>query len=173
MKIICKYLLIILPLILIIGCDKGIAPATAEEENQTAGFSGRITFTGNWPDSVNWTLLVAFKEPLTSPASFNVLNVGYIGHPIPPHTSVYNYSTIIDTGFLPITAGTYSYVAVAQSKNPNLTVNRNDWKVVGIYYANGDTRNPGKLIIPPNTVVGNINIDCDFNNPPPQPPGGN
>ncbi len=173
MKILYKYLLIFLQLVLLVSCDKGIAPATVEEENQTAGFSGTITFVGTWPDSVKWTLLVVFKEPLSSPESFNVLNVGYIGHPIPTGTSVYNYSTLVDTGFIPITAGSYSYIAVAQSKNPNLTVNRNDWKVVGVYYANNDTTKPGALNIPNNTLVGNINIECNFNNPPPQPPGGN
>ncbi|MBK6912601.1 MAG: hypothetical protein IPH11_02590 [Ignavibacteriales bacterium] len=45
--------------------------------------------------------------------------------------------------------------------------------VAGIYYAEGDSANPGKLIIPQGQLVTNINIKCDFDNLPPQPPGGN
>ena len=173
MKKLYKYIIIFIPIIFLIGCDKGIAPLSAEEEQSTAGFSGKITFNGSWPDSVKLTLLVVFKDPLTSAASFNILNVGYISHPIPPGTESYNFSTEQDSGYLPISAGTYSYVAVAQSNNPILSLSRADWKVVGVYYAGGDTTQPGKLYIPANTVINNININCDFNNPPPQPPGGN
>jgi hypothetical protein len=167
------YFILLIPYIISTGCNQGISPLSLEDEQQRAGFSGKITFTGAWPDSVKWTLLVVFKDPLTSAASFNFFNVGYISHPIPNGTQIFNYSTEQDTGYLPIFAGTYSYVAVAQSKNPVLTINRADWKVIGVYNEGGDTTQPGKLIIPKNTVVGDININCNFNNLPPQPPGGN
>jgi hypothetical protein len=168
-----KYFLIFLLLLFIFGCNKGIVPNSIEEEQQKAGFSGTITFTGAWPDSVKNTILVVFIDPLNSPASFSVFNVGYISHPIPYGVTEFNFSTIIDSGFVPIQAGSYSYIAVAQSKKAVLSLNRSDWDVVGIYYANGDTTQPGKLIIPKNTIVKNINIKCDFSHPPPQPPGGN
>ena len=164
------YILIILPVIFILGCNAGIVPASIEEEQQKAGFSGNITFDGAWPDSVSWTLLVVFKDPLTSAGSFNVFNVAYISHPIPYGIQNLNFSTIEDTGYVPIAAGTYSYVAVAQSQNPVLSVNRADWHVIGVYYSNNDTTQPGKMTIPDNTVIKNINIKCNFNNPPPQPP---
>ncbi len=170
MKRFFKYFLVILPLIFSFGCDHGIVPATLEEEQQKAGFSGDISFVGTWPDSVKWTLLVVFKNPLTSSASFNVLNVGYISYPLPYGIKDMNFSTVEDTGYVPIAAGTYSYVAVAQSYKAALTLNRADWHIVGIYYSNNDASKPGQLIIPNNTVVNNINIKCDFNNPPPQPP---
>ncbi len=173
MKNLIKYLILFIPLIISLGCNQGIAPASIEEQQLKSGFSGKITFIGQWPDSIQYTLLVVFKNPLTSSADFNVFNVGYIGHPIPYGVQVYDYSTIQDTGYVPISAGTYSYVAVAQSKNPVLSVNRTDWRVVGVYYADSDTTHPGKLTIPDNSVAGNINIICNFNDPPPQPPGGN
>ena len=173
MEKIFKYIFIILPLLLIIGCNKGIVPNSVEEEQQKAGFSGTITFKGAWPDSVKNTILIVFKDPLNSPASFNVFNVGYISHPIPYGITEFNFSTIADSGFVPIQAGTYSYIAIVQSKKAALSLNRADWNVAGIYYADGDTSQPGKLDIPQNTIVKNVNIICDFNNPPPQPPGGN
>jgi hypothetical protein len=169
--IICYFILI--PIFIQLGCNQGITPVTIEEEQQKTGFSGKINFTGTWPDSVKWTLLVVFKDPLISAASFNFFNVGYISHPIPSGTKLFTYSTEQDTGYVPIAAGAYSYVAVAQSRNPVLSINRADWKVVGVYYSAADSSQPGKLQIPPNKVVGSINISCDFNNPPSQPPGGN
>ncbi len=170
MKKFLKYTLVILPLIFIFGCDHGIVPATLQEEQQKAGFSGNISFIGAWPDSVKWTLLVVFKNPLTSSASFNVFNVGYISHPLPNGIKEINFSTFQDTGYVPISAGIYSYVAVAQSYKTVLSLNRADWHIVGIYFSNNDTTTPGKLNIPDNTMVNNINIKCDFDNPPPQPP---
>ena len=173
MKKLYIYIILFILIIFYTGCNQGISPLSVAEENQKAGFSGKISFTGVWPDSVQWTLLVVFKNPLISAASFNIFNVGYISHPIPLRTELYNYSSEQDTGYLPIAAGTYSYVAVAQSNNPVLSLNRSDWKVVGVYYINGNTNQPGNLIIPPNSVTANIDINCNFNNPPPQPPGGN
>jgi|GEM_PF-321306 len=156
-----------------ISCNQGITPATAEEEYQTAGFSGTLTFKGSWPKDVKWTLLVVFKEPLTSASSFNIFNVGYISNPIPNNIGTYSFSTAQDSGIIPITAGAFKYVAVAQSKKDTLTINRSDWTVVGIYYTNSDSTQPGKLTIPANTLVTGVNITCDFNKPPVQPPGGN
>ncbi len=61
-------------------------------------------------------------------------------------------------------------MAVAQSSKENVSLNRADWYVVGLYFNEGDSTRPGILTIPDNTFVKNMNIVCDFNNPPPQPP---
>lgn len=153
-------------------CGKGIAPLPEQE----AGFSGTINFIGTWPDSVQRTHLVIFKDPLNSITDFNILNLRYVSLEIPNNTSEYQINSL-DSAFVPqsghLGVGEYSYVCVAQSKTPSLSFDRKDWYVVGVYYANGDTTKPGKLDIPNNTLVKNINITCDFNHPPPQPPGGN
>ena len=65
----------------------------------------------------------------------------------------------------------YAYVAVVQQSTEELSLARKDWFVSGVYYANGDTTKPGTMVIPDSTFVRNININVDFNNPPPQPPG--
>ncbi|MHB8338182.1 MAG: hypothetical protein ACYDEE_12275 [Ignavibacteriaceae bacterium] len=164
--------IILLSIVLVItGCGKGIAPLSVQEEQQKAGFSGTITFTGTWPDSVQRTHLVVFKNPLRTAGDFSILNLNYISLSIPNGSKVVNYSSL-DSSYIPIGAGEYSYIVVAQSKTPTLSLNRSDWYVVGVYYANGDTTQPGKLIIPSNTLINNINITCDFNHLPPQPPGG-
>ena len=45
--------------------------------------------------------------------------------------------------------------------------------LAAVYYTNGNTSAPGIISIPKDGYVDNINIYCDFDNPPPQPPGGN
>ena len=171
MNKIIPYLILIFP-VLFAGCDKGIAPLSPEEEIQKAGFSGTITFTGQWPADVRRTHLVVFKDPLNSAADFNAFNLSYVSLEIPYGVKEFHYISL-DSSYVPIQPGDYAYVAVAQSNTSTLSLDRKDWHVVGVYYAGGDTSSPGRLIIPRNGLVNNINIICDFNNPPKQPPGGN
>ena len=155
-----KYFSFILSLILLIitiSCGEGIAP----EPIVQTGFSGTITFVGNWPEGITRTHIVVFKDPLLTAGDFNAFNLKFVSIEIPYGSTVFNYKSA-DTAVVPISEGEYSYVAVAQQKTPNVSLNRKDWIVVGIYYAGGDTTNPGKLIIPENTLVKNINIICVF-----------
>ncbi|MFZ0453625.1 MAG: hypothetical protein WAM24_07715 [Ignavibacteriaceae bacterium] len=153
----------------IFGCNKGLSPISGE---QKAGFSGTITFVGNWPEGITRTHIVVFQHELKSSTDFNIINLKFVSLEIPYGVKTYNFSST-DSSYIPIGAGTYEYVAVAQSKTPDLSLNRSDWSVAGVYYGNNDTTKPGILEIPENTLVRNINIVCNFNNPPPQPPGGN
>ncbi|GAB4295642.1 MAG: hypothetical protein Kow0098_18110 [Ignavibacteriaceae bacterium] len=166
-----KALLIIISFLLAY-CDHGIAPDYSQE---TAGFSGTVTFLGQWPDSVKRTHIVVFENPLLTEADFNAFNLRYVSNEIPFGVKTYEYSSL-DTAVIPVggllPAGTYSYVAVAQSFTEEVSLERKDWVVAGVYYSGDDTTKPGTLVIPENTLVDNINIICDFNNPPPQPPGG-
>lgn len=164
-----KYLILILPVLFQLSCGEGITPEP--ETTQSPGFSGKITFIGAWPDSITRTHLVVFKNLLQSPGDFNILNLKFVGPEIPYGITEINYNSL-DTAFIQITSGEYAYVCVAQSKTIDLSLNRIDWTVAGVYYANGDTTKPGTLVIPENTLLTNIDIICDFNNPPPQPPGG-
>lgn len=167
MKIIVFFILIS---ILFFGCGKGIAPTNADE-NQKPGFSGTITFLGNWPEDVTRTHLVVFENRLETAADFNISNLKYISYEIPFGVKTYNYNSQ-DSAYINIGTGKYEYIAVAQQTTENLSLFRKDWHVVGIYYANGDISKTGEMVIPENGSVQNINIICDFNNPPPQPPGG-
>jgi hypothetical protein len=157
------------------GCKGGILPTSAGDSIEEEGFGGTITFKGTWPDSVTQTYLVVFQKELKSLSDFNILNIKYISLEIPFGSTTVNYSSL-DSAYLPeqghLADGVYEYVAVAQLTSPVISINRKDWRVAGVYYANNDSSHPGILVIPPNTFVRNINIVCDFNNPPPQPPGG-
>jgi hypothetical protein len=165
-----KKIIFFLPLLLLLaGCDKGIAPLNEVEET---GFSGKITFKGTWPSDIKRTHIIVFKEPVNSASDFNILNLGYIGKEIPSGVSFADFNTNQDTSYFKIQPGTYKYVVVAQSSTEQVSLERKDWKVAGIYYLNNNTNTPGTLVIPENTMVKGINIICDFDNPPPQPPGG-
>lgn len=166
------YIVPILLVIFFLACDKGIEPQAITEPT---GFSGTITFIGEWPAGIKRTHIVLFKSPLNSESDFNIFNLKYVSLEIPNGTETYEYNTtesavLPESGYLD--AGEYSYLAVGQSKTPELSLNRVDWFVAGLYLAAGDSTQPGKVTISAGVVLENVNIICDFNNPPPQPPGG-
>jgi len=144
--------------------------------DSTTGFSGRITFIGTWPDSIKRTHIVMFKNPLITPADFNIFNLKYVSLEIPFGSEYYDYSSA-DSSFWPIDgiidAGDYAYLAVAQQSTDSLSFRPEDWFVAGLYYSAGDSSQPGILSIPANTLLKDIDMVCDFDNPPPQPPLGN
>ncbi len=156
-----------------VSCDHGIEPAPLE----FSGFSGKVTFISDWPDSIKRAFIVVFEDPLLSDSDFTILNLKYLSREIPFGIQSHLFSSL-DSAYIPATAGyfpsgSYSYVAVVQQSTEQISLTRSDWFVSGVYYTNGDTSKPGKMIIPDSTFVENINITVDFNNPPKQPPGNN
>jgi len=159
-------------LFIIISCDEGLAPVDPETEGKT-GFGGIVTFIGEWPAGITQTNIVLFQDPLLSEEDFNIVNLKYLSTSIPFGVSEYEYNTVDSILFGNVTAGEYAYLAVAQTTNEEISLERKDWFVVGIYYDNGNTTTPGEVIVEENKFKDNFNIICDFSNPPPQPPGGN
>lgn len=151
------------------SCGEGISPGPEETLFQT-GFGGTVVFKGEWPDSVKRTFIVAFRNEIKNAGDF-VLQLGFISDSIPNNTKQIIFSSLINP-VVPITPGEYKYIVVAQSATEAISLDRKDWRVVGVYYANNGTAEPGKLVIKENIFIKDINITCDFDNPPPQPPGG-
>ena len=165
--------MLLLLLALVVACDHGIEPRGPE----SSGFSGTVTFVNAWPDTIKRSFIVVFENPLLTPGDFTIDNLKFLSREIPLGVQTHEFSSL-DSAYIPATpgpfpSGSYAYVAVVQQSTENLSLARKDWFVSGVYYANGITTNPGKMIIPDSTFVKNINITVDFNNPPPQPPGGN
>lgn len=154
--------------ILIFSCNKGIEP---NEPTGPFGFSGKVTFVGNWPAGIKRTHIVVFKEEIKKVEDFfNYFS--FIVDSIPNGSKEFVYNSI-DNPFNPnikLTPGVYSYVVVAQSKTPEITLIRSDWTVVGVYCINGEQSRPKTLIVNPGQITKDVNITVDFNNPPPQPP---
>jgi len=163
--------------IILVSCDAehGIEPKPIEETE--FGFGGNVIFFGEWPDSIKRMFLVVFKNPLLHESDFVITNMGYLSIELPLEVQSFQYSSF-DSAYIPLTQAdfppsVYHYVAVAQQSTEEISLRREDWFVTGVYYANDDTTMPGILTIPEDTYVDDINIYCDFDNPPPQPPGGN
>jgi hypothetical protein len=168
-----KYVFFILILISMIACDKGIEP---KDENEQTGFGGTVTFIGEWPVEIKRMFIVVFKDPLLAATDFTINNLKFLSLEIPLGVQTYNFSSL-DSSYIPqnpgpFLPGSYAYVAVAYQTTENLSLARRDWFVGGIYYTNGNTSRPGTMVIIENVFLENVNILCDFDNPPPQPPGG-
>jgi hypothetical protein len=160
-------------IIFLSACDHGIAPKPPE----SSGFSGTVIYLSSWPDSVKRSFLVVFENPLLEPDDFTIDNLKFLSREIPLGVNTHEFSSL-DSAFIPpapgpFPSGSYAYVAVVQQSTEDLSLARKDWYVSGVYYSFGDTTNPATMVIPDSTFVKNINIGVDFNNPPPQPPGGN
>ncbi|MBA4407489.1 hypothetical protein C0389_09455 [bacterium] len=164
------------PLIFISSCDKGIEPADYLPPG-TTGFSGKITFVGNWPSGITRTHLFVFKNAIQSNNDFSFLNLSAVIDPVPNGSREFNYNSVdmnyIEHSFLPdfkIQTGEHAYVIVAQSKSAEISFARADWVIVGIYSIGGDQSKPKKLIIETGKMTTGVDITVDFNNLPPQPP---
>ena len=170
-KIICSLIILLILYCFSVSCDHGIEPL----EFESSGFSGTVSFSTPWPDSVKRAFIVVFEEPLLTPSDVTIQNLKYLSFEIPLGIISHHYSSL-DSAYIPpapgsFPAGSYAYVAIVQQSTDELSFARKDWFVSGVYYANGDTSQPGTLIIPDSTFVSDIDINVDFNNPPPQPPG--
>ena len=99
-------------------------------------------------------------------------NLTFVVDSISYGSTSFEYNSLNDN-YIPIFqlgSGIYNYVVVAQSKTPVISLERKDWFVVGVYCVNGDQSRPAKLQIRKDETTPEINIEVDFDNPPPQPP---
>ena len=163
------YLLVIfIALSLLISCDGGIHPI--EEDTSTKPLvSGKVTFIGEWPSDIKLTYIILFKDPLINASVFNAFNLKYVSQLIPVGTNEFNFSSD-EALFGEILPGEYSYFVVAQSTSETLQLTRSSWRVAGIYKDENGLPE-GNISVPSNSTLNDINIVCDFNNPPQQPPG--
>lgn len=154
---------------LISSCDKGIEPG---EPLGPSGFSGKVTFVGNWPQGIQRTHIVVFRNEIVTVADFFLPNLSFVVDSIPYGSKEFTYNSLENpfTTIFKITPGNYSYVVVAQSKTQFMSFERKDWMVVGVYCENNNQAIPKSLIVPPGKITPDVNIKVDFNNPPPQPP---
>ena len=157
---------------LIAGCDKGIEPEPEKSSQaEIIGFSGKVTFTGNWPAGITRTHIVVFKNEILTVDDFSFQNLAFVVDPIPFESSEFTYDSGMNNFFsLTLAEGTYKYIVVAQSKTPTISFNRDDWFIVGVYYNNEDQSKPGMMTLQKGKITTGIDINVDFNNPPPQPP---
>ncbi len=156
----------ILILLLVIGCDHGIAPRI---EPPRTGFGGKVIFQNNWPTDVYQTRVVAFRDTIKTVADF-INYIAFISDTIPYGITEYNYASDKNPLISPSPGTVLKYIVVAQSVVPNPLPRRQDWRVAGVYYSPSNPSVYGSVTIEEGKFKTGIDIVVDFNNPPIQPP---
>jgi hypothetical protein len=147
---------------LLAGCDKGIAPeSTGTAGPPPYGVSGTVYFQ-HWPpvDSVIDLRVVAFTTYPPGDIVSEVLS----GRAKYTNTLPYGVDSVTySIDLTPIQPGSIPFIAVGQQYGQNI---QQDWRLVGEYYTDGDTSQPGSIYVPVDSIVPGVNIFVDFNNPP-------
>jgi hypothetical protein len=155
-------------LFLFAGCDSELGPLAG-----ATGFSGMIRFR-NWPsaDSVHDMRLVVFETyPSDSAGILATLLAGHgavypaIGTKFPAFVDSLPY-TFTTTDGTNLQVQSYEYVIVAQQFGPNVLA---DWRPVGVYPAVTGSFIPAPVRVILHHVIAGIDIQVDFQNPPPKP----
>lgn len=150
------------------SCDTGLSPL-----NEPSGFSGVVHFR-HWPppDSVRELRIVAFERyPTDSAGIIAALLAGQaavypeLERRLPTFVDSIEYEFTTKKG-LNLKVTNYEYVIVAQQYGPNVLT---DWRPAGVYSARPHSFEPAPVRVLLHRIIPNINIDVDFNNPPPRP----
>jgi hypothetical protein len=150
------------------ACDTGLAPL-----NEPSGFRGVVRFQ-NWPpaDSVREIRIVAFEQyPTDSAGILASLIAGTaavypeLEQRLPRFVDTLGYEFTTKKG-LNLRVTNYNYIIVAQQYGPNVFT---DWKPAGVYATRPDSFEPAPLRILLHRITPNVDINVDFNNPPPRP----
>jgi hypothetical protein len=150
------------------GCDTGLQPL-----NELSGFSGVIRFK-NWPrpDSVAELRLVAFSSyPSDSSAIYVALFTGRAV--VYPPIGTTGFPKFVDSiRYTWTTQGTtlqlakYDYIVLAQRYGLNSFT---DWQPAGVYTTQPHSFEPAPVRVLLHRMLQNVDIDVDFQNPPPKP----
>lgn len=155
-------------LVLYPSCDTGLTPL-----NEPSGFRGVVRFK-NWPsaDSVRELRIVAFESyPTDSSGIIPALLAGTaavypeLERRLPTFVDSIEYEFTTKNG-LNLQLRNYVYIILAQQYGPNVF---NDWRPAGVYAARPNSFDPAPVRVLLHRIVPNIDIDVDFNNPPPRP----
>jgi hypothetical protein len=169
--IVMRHFTLIILCLLLTACDGGLAPPPTIEP----GFGGTVSFTpGSWPPSDSLVSLWIFASqiyPLDSAKVFSGLFASPNTIFLYPSFSVSLPFNIDSLSYsFPLHPGTYKYVGVIQQVDPNfISRGIRAFRVVGFYKSPANLSQPGSVVVDDFAQAKGINIDVDFQNPPPQP----
>lgn len=119
------------------------------------GISGRITFTGAWPDTTEWVRLAVFKKlPATV---FDIpINPPLFSDTLPRFVSSFDYE-------MTLPAGQYEWVVLAwKPKKKNATNDFSGLDTLAMYAQPGTTRSPLAITVPERRLLTGIDLVADF-----------
>ena len=147
---------------LILTCYEGHGLNPIASQNDTAGISGTVNFTGTWPDStkeVRVAVLQAYPIGMNDPDSimaFVIDNLVAFSDTIPKFIDQYDYELTLEPDI-------YGWVVVVWF--PDIPVYFFGVKELGAYYQNPDQSDiPTPVNVIPGSITPNINITADFAN---------
>ncbi len=159
-------------LLVLASCNTGLSPV-----NEPSGFRGVVRFK-NWPppDSVRDLRIVAFESYPTD--SSNIISSLLQGtaafYPdlgvrfetvFPRNADSSAYVFTIQDGYN-LQLKNYTYIILAQQYGPNVFT---DWRPAGVYSVRPNSFDPASVRVLLHQVMPDININVDFDNPPPRP----
>jgi len=143
-------LILLLPF-LVVGCNEhGLSPVAPSE--LTTGFSGTVTFLGEWPRDAKECWIVVLKDMPETPSEAAVAILQAPKDSIPLFSTSYPY-------FFSVPPGRYEIVFVALLRQGQF------WglnSVVGVYFEDGDSTRTGNVFVLNECVTRDINITVDF-----------
>jgi len=154
--------------LLLPSCDTGLSPL-----NEPSGFRGVVRFR-NWPppDSVREIRIVAFERyPTDSAGIIATLLAGQaavypeLERRLPRFVDSIEYEFTTKKG-LNLKVTNYQYVIVAQQYGSNVLA---DWRPAGVHSRRPNSFDPAPVRVLLHRIIPNIDIDVDFNTPPPRP----
>ncbi len=157
-----KKIFILSTLFFFLSCDHGLKPPETETSPayEEPGFGGTVYFKGTWPDTIYDLRVVAFRKyPPQDIINEVIQGKAKFSETLPNKVDSAKYQVLADTG-------KWEYVVVALQYGSNIF---SDWKAIGVYDTTPEDTIPTPIYIPYGKFLRNININCDFNNPPPQP----
>ncbi|PLX22646.1 MAG: hypothetical protein C0600_16270 [Ignavibacteria bacterium] len=164
MKNVASVIFIIVAVTALLGiaaCDHGLSPLNARSD---PGIAGILRIRSAWPpaDSVRDLRVVAFRNyPPNDILTEVITGSAVFSDEIPYGEEEIPY--IITAEAL---AGVFEYVAVAQNYGDDMF---QDWRAIGVYTVTGDVQTPTPVDLAEGLFLGDIDIDVDFYNLPPQP----
>ena len=131
------------------GVDHGLPPVTE-------GISGKITYTGNWPDSTEWVRVAVFKK-LPANALDILRNPPAFSDTLPRFVGSYDYTLI------PLDPGHYEWVVLAWK--PMKKFSTSDFSgldTLGMYAAPNEPKTPLPIEVGSGQLLTGIDIRADF-----------
>jgi len=145
------------------ACDHGLAPDDANEDLRT-GIRGLITYTGTWPaDSLIFDLRLVVFQNIPADSSQIISDVVQgkafiypenLAESLPFGVSMTPYEMTLEPGF-------YEYIVIAQQYGSIL-----QWRLVGQYDTSPGDSLPTGINVIENSMLNNIDIRVDWDNPP-------
>lgn len=146
------------------SCDEGLKPTVPVDFGR---FTGLIRYK-NWPprDSLVDLRVVAFRVFPPRDIVGELFQGRAIVYPGLGDTALVPF--FVDSLRYTVAApvGRYEYVIVAQQYGANVN---SDWRAVGQYDLDTNLAVPSPIMVAPDSVTSDINIDVDFLHPPPPP----